>query len=255
METFSQMYYYDLRKYVSNDDWNALINSSQNFKTVKYYSRHIILNRHFSNVYLISPEFKKMIDSKLGNISWQLSLNLDNYIIPDMDNYNNSSTLSSYVMLYSLSIRYSNINELSTLKYLKKLDLTGCHEITDLSPLKFIEEINLSHCTAITDLLPIKNVKKIILNHCQVSDLSVLIQIKYIYITNCNNITNVTSLKNVNTVHLIMCNNITTVKELNKVENLLIIECNNIKDIKDLLQTRKRHKQLLINNNNFFYDG
>lgn len=245
-------YFYELKLYVSNNQWGLLLNTTKKFNNIKFNTQHITLDETESIKYLICSEFYNLINSKIFDSLNQLSINLNNCILSD-DNSDNISD-NNYLKIYGLNINYSNINDLSTLKYVKKLKLFGCNDIydSDLVFLENIKDLNLSFCKNIIKLESFKNITKVVLNCCSnLIDISSLANARYIHISNCDNIIKLPKFINGILFQMISCNGNIDVSELHNIKYVQIILCNNIIGINNLIL--KKSKNLLIHSTDFYY--
>ena len=67
----------------------------------------------------------------------------------------------SFIMGYN-----HRVVDLSPLRGIHILNMTGCSQITDLSPLVGIHTLDISHCGQITDLSPLKDIVTLFINKC-----------------------------------------------------------------------------------------
>jgi hypothetical protein len=229
--------YNELRVFISNQDWFAFMLTTNQFKYINKSTRFIKLNRRYSRLYWRSPDFRNIVHSKIINPTKQLGVNLNNYIITDN---NTIGALSDDLDFHTLSVRYSNVNNLSSCKNIKKLDLTGCRYIDDLSPLEKIQDITLSYCKYIKDLSPLKNAEQVILSHCiNITDISPLKNVKRVFISYCDNIKDLTPLKNIYFLYLSACNSKIDVSELYNIKIINIVLCKNIIGTSELKNKKK----------------
>ena len=237
---------YELKKYILDSNWTNLMNTTIKFKNINKYTKFIKLNNIHSKLYYESNYFYNLVNSKIINPNNQISLNLDKYDVDFLQQENDNIDTKNYdLKIHTLSIKFSNINDLSTFKYIKNLNLTGCINIIDLSPLKNINEINLSYCKYITDVSSLQYANKVILSYCtDLIDISPLKNVKYLYISNCDNIIDISPLKNVYLLYLSSCNGIMNVSNLYNIKYLYITLCNNIIGTNELKQ--KKTKNLSI---------
>jgi len=224
--TLDNICYSNIKTFLSNSEWDIVMATTNLFKIVYKFTRFIKLNKKYSELYYNSSNFRNLIDSKIFNPITQLELNMDNYLITAEETIQDDDIdIEKYALrIHSLSIKYSNINSLSTCKYIKNLDLTGCTYVDDLSPLINIENINLAYCHNITDLTPLKN-------------------IKYLKIKSCHNIENFNALENIHTLHLINLNKQIDVSKLYNIKYLTIKFCNII-GYNELIKRKKHNLEI-----------
>jgi hypothetical protein len=237
--------YIEIKQFLINEDWANFMITSQAFNKIYKYTRFILLNDTYSILYYKSEKFRNLVNSKIFNPNIQLGLNL-NYLVLDDNESNTHISTNDNLEFYKLSLKYSNINDVSNLQNIQILDLTGCRYITDISPLKNIKEINLSYCENINDISNLKTATKIKLsNNNNITDISPLKNAKFVYIAYCNNITNIESLKNVDLLYLSVCSNL-DVSQLYTVNYLYIFYCKNIKGLSELKEKKKLNLFILM---------
>ena len=244
--TLDNICYSNIKTFLSNSEWDIVMATTNLFKIVYKFTRFIKLNKKYSELYYNSSNFRNLIDSKIFNPITQLELNMDNYLITAEETIQDDDIdIEKYALrIHSLSIKYSNINSLSTCKYIKNLDLTGCTYVDDLSPLINIENINLAYCHNITDIKPLKNAHSVNLSHClKITDISPLKNIKYLKIKSCHNIENFNALENIHTLHLINLNKQIDVSKLYNIKYLTIKFCNII-GYNELIKRKKHNLEI-----------
>lgn len=141
----------------------------------------------------------------------------------------------------ALDLSYSDINNVSKLKYIHTLSLFGCKLIEDVSELCNLYELDLSYCDNITDVSKLGNIHKLTLHNCRnIKDFSKLCNVYDLDLSGCV-IKKLSNSYNVNTLNLSCCTNIKNrdLIYLMNVVNLDLSGCIKITNVSPLANIKK----------------
>ena len=184
---------------------------------IHYYYSNNIVSINFSNT-----KFKWIPD----NMQSVKFLYLDN--CQNISNIENIRKMESLIKL-DLS-RCWQIKDISPAKHVSVLNVAFCKNITDFSMLGNVTHLNLT-CTAINDLSALRHVRKIILTGCQYITADSLIELKctYLDISHCYNIKSIPQLTDIK--HIILKGtSITNLESLESCDTVNVEDCTLIKD-------------------------
>jgi hypothetical protein len=212
-----------------NKDTSTNFNESLNLKSIR-------LNNEFSCKYLTSSSYRDYIN-KLNRpryLDFSSCDNLEEYIhysdnivsikfsntkirrIPD--------NMQSVKFLYLHNCRYiRNIDNISKMMSLIKLDLSNCYLIKDISPAMHVPVLNVAFCQHITDFSMLSNVIHLNLTCTKINDLSALRHVRKIILAGCQNIT-VDSLTGLKCTYLDIshCYNIKSIPQLTDIKHIIL---------------------------------
>ena len=117
----------------------------------------------------------------------------------------------------------SNIDNISKMKSLIKLDLSGCWQIKDISPAKHVPILNVAFCQLITDFSMLGNVTHLNLTCTQINDLSALRHVRKIILAGCQYVTadSLTGLK-CTYLDISHCYNIKSIPQLTDIKHIIL---------------------------------
>jgi hypothetical protein len=217
------------REYLKFKDWRNFLNSSNELTDVKHTTVYYNLTHEFSMLYYSDAKFRELVDGKIENPGFQLSLNLACF------SYLKDLTLLSKV--HSLSSPGCSISDVSSFSQIKILNLSYCDRIKDVRPLGNALSLDLSHCKRIGGFSALKNVKYLNLSGCQQltnDDLHSFTNTRYLNISCCPLITDIAPLKDVSILYLYDCYNLADIRPLGGQKELNIAYCSKINDLSSL---------------------
>ena len=229
----------------------------------KLGSSPVRLNNECSVRYLTSSSYREYINKLNRPIYLDFSScdNLEEYIhySDNIVSINFSNTKIRWIPDNMQSVKFlyldncqniSNIDNISKMKSLIKLDLSRCWQIKDISPAKHVSVLNVAFCqhitdfsmlgnvahlnltcTKINDLIALRNVRKLILTGCQYITADSLIGLKctYLDISHCYNIKSIPQLTDI--THIILKGiSITNLEGLESCDTVNVEDCTLIKD-------------------------
>ena len=229
----------------------------------KLGSSPVRLNNECSVRYLTSSSYRDYINKLNRPIYLDFSScdNLEEYIhySDNIVSINLSNTKFKWIPDNMQSVKFlyldncqniSNIDNISKMKSLIKLDLSRCWQIKDISPAKHVQILNVAFCqhitdfsmlgnvahlnltcTKINDLIALRNVRKLILTGCQYITADSLIGLKctYLDISHCYNIKSIPQLTDI--THIILKGiSITNLEGLESCDTVNVEDCTLIKD-------------------------
>lgn len=253
---YNQMRASSLSPRAINKDTSTNFNESLNLKSIR-------LNNECSCKYLTSSFYRDYINKLNRPIYLDFSScdNLEEYIhySDNIVSIKFSNTKFKWIPDNMQSVKFlyldncqniSNIDNISKMKSLIKLDLSGCWQIKDISPAKHVSVLNIAFCqhitdfsmlgnvthlnltcTNINDLSALRNVKKLILTGCQYITADSLIGLKctYLDISHCYNIKSIPQLTDI--THIILKGiSITNLEGLESCDTVNVEDCTLIKD-------------------------
>lgn len=197
-------YVRDIVSYINEfiKDDNPLLSCNKYLKGLKL--EYITLNKTYSLKYYENAEFRDLIQSKMNNSRFQLSLNLSNC--------SQVTDLSVLKNIHSLDLSYCRCisDDISALENTYILNLKGCENITNVSMLGNLHTLNLSYCYYITDVSMLGNLHTLDLDHCYfIYDITMLGNLHTLNISYCNYVKDVSMLENVHTLDITGCSKIT----------------------------------------------
>jgi hypothetical protein len=202
----------------------------------KINSLPIRLNNECSLRYLTSSSYRDYINKLNRPIYLDFSNcnNLEEYIhySDNIVSINFSYTkirwipdnMQSVKFLYLHNCRYiRNIDNISKMMSLIKLDLSNCYLIKDISPAKHVSVLNVAFCQHITDFSMLSNVIHLNLTCTKINDLSALRHVRKIILAGCQNIT-VDSLTGLKCTYLDIshCYNIKSIPHLTDIKHIIL---------------------------------
>ena len=236
-------------------------NTSTDYDTLS--SLPIRLNNECSCKYLTSSSYREYINKLNRPIYLDFSScdNLEEYIhySNNIVSINLSNTKFKWIPDNMQSVKFlyldncqniSNIDNISKMKSLIKLDLSRCWQIKDISPAKHVSVLNIAFCQHITDfsmlgnvahlnltctkinnLSALRNVRKLILTGCQyiIADSLIGLKCTYLDISHCYNIKSIPQLTDI--THIILKGiSITNLEGLESCDTVNVEDCTLIKD-------------------------
>jgi hypothetical protein len=124
---------------------------------------------------------------------------------------------------FELDLSYSGITDVSDLRYVHTLNLTGCRNVTDVSSLIGVYDLNLTYCLGVADVSYLRNVHTLDLSFCYgVTDVSDLGSMNTLILVGCYKVTDVSKLGRVHTLDLTGCFKVTDFSMLGKNDQRLI---------------------------------
>jgi hypothetical protein len=123
-----------------------------------------------------------------------------------------------YLKIVCCSMILDRITDLSILKDITMLDLSGCWDIKNANSLKNVCILSLCRCDYIKNANGLKNVRILDLSMCkELNDISELGNVDTLNLSYCRKITDVSPLSRVRVLNLSYCKNITNVCALENV--------------------------------------
>jgi hypothetical protein len=138
--------------------------------------------------------------------------------------------LRHHGLKFALDLSFSNITDVSDLRYVHTVNLTGCHNITDVSPLRGVHTVDLTGCRNLTDISALRGVHTVDLTGCRnIIDVSALCDSHTINLSFCYGVTDVSALRDAHTVDL-SDTEVTYVSDLGGVRKLDLRWCHGVTD-------------------------
>lgn len=201
-----------------------------------YDNTPIRLNNKCSWRYLTSSSYRDDINKLNRPIYLDLSNcdNLEQYIhySDNIVSINFSNTEIAWFPDNMQSVKFlyldncqniSNIDNISRMESLIKLDLSRCWQIKDISPAKHVMQLNIAFCQLITDFSMLGNVIELNLTCTPINDLSFLRNVKKLILAGCQNITadNFNGLE-CTYLDISHCYNIKSVPQLTHIKKMIL---------------------------------
>ena len=173
-----------------NDSNNLLESSNKLFDFCAKDYHFWRLTKNQSKWYYACEDYRKKIISKMRDSKKQLAINL----------------------MYC-----SKVRDVSVLKDVHTLDLSGCKNITNLVAISGVNTLSLYDCTHLKSIDGLTNVKHINLQYCRfIQDISGLAGAESVNLSYCYAVTDITVLANVKNVNLSFCWNVRDISPLKK---------------------------------------
>jgi hypothetical protein len=216
-----------LREYLSNKEFNNLINTNREIKKECKGLRCINLNKKYSVKYYYSGKFRDKVLLLIEKSNKQLSLELSNKV--DFVDLEDIEYIENIKKVHGLNLSNTNINDVSIFSKVHTLSLNNCKNVSDVSALGGVHSLNLSN-TNISDVSIFSKVHTLSLNNCKnVSDVSALGGVHTLNLRNTN-VSDVSALAGVHILDLRCCWKVRDVSALNGVYKLNLCGCNNVDD-------------------------
>ncbi len=250
----------------SKNSWHTFLNTTQQFRQLKYRSLDLILTDKYAKKYVEKEEFRNQIDSLISNKKKQLNFIIQQdhkIILQDSHksyfndchflqlkfrkvnlNHNNSSFFDNIEVLSLYGCK--GIQELTNLPILKILDVNELPDLETISNLPSLQQLYIIDCkrfASVTDvpqltliamdndfLYPINQIKHYII-HSKVNNLLPNPE-NYVSLICFHHITiNFPSLLHLKELHLNCIPSINKIEHLLNVEILHIYQCNQFNEI------------------------
>lgn len=214
--------------------------SCSNF--IRSYLRYlaVAVNNKTKNILDLNTIPKNIIDLNLSNMVTSKKLDIEKLISLNISENQQINDLSKLVNLEKLNLSGCTKNRINISKLikLKALDISNTyHNKYDLSNLINLVDLKISKtsCDYYYDLNNLKNLKIICMRDCNnMVNVNNLSHVKFIDLSECDNITDISPLKNVDRVIIDNCKGIKYVSMMKNSRYLSIKGCEHITDREQL---------------------
>ncbi len=133
--------------------------------------------------------------------------------------------------LQELTIKSPDLEDVSSLSHLKKLQLSEASQLTDITPLQNVPHLAFTNCPNIQDfsILNSSKQKRLELNFSVISNLSFFQNIHQLELYECNNVTDISPLYGIYHLTLYSCEGIEDISRLGNHHCLSIVQFTSIK--------------------------
>ncbi len=222
--------YYSFRDYLTQDDYQQLLNTSKKLffirrKTIIYH-----LTRKYSIKYCEDENFRSQLLEKVENPFKQIIIKLKYSDIKSHED------LFERFPVHVICLYFEESDSNISLRDVKEFNLIQTPDnINTFSDINQCEKANLFYCQGITDISLLKDCKELTLDRCvKITDFSCLGKQKSLSIMYNAHLTNVMNFSSIRTLVLRDCRNLKDVSPLHGVHDLSLIECPHVSDISSL---------------------
>lgn len=220
-----------IRPFVFWKEWNGFVNLTKVFRSLKFHTLILKLNKVYSMEYYMEETFRKLIQEKIHSTNKQLHLVYE--FNPNV--YDVTPLKDSYSIKFSYCPNLQNINQLEKVS---KLSFCGCQleeQKPHLNKLKNLLSLEFSYnmTLAAEDIQELGNIPTLKVSSCSLSDISSLGKEnqKNLDLSKCLEITNVSNLSNLDRLNLSGCIGIQDISSLAKIHYLDLSYCTQITDV------------------------
>lgn len=137
--------------------------------------------------------------------------------------------------MHGVRITRCNITDVTVLRGVDTVDLSGCEHVTDVSALGGARRLNLSRCYGVVDVSALGNVYALNLTGCiNVVDVSTLGNVYSLNLSKCISVMDVSALGGVHRLNLFQCVRVSDVSALGNVHSLNLSRCICVRDVSAL---------------------
>jgi hypothetical protein len=248
--------------FLTHNDCRKVLYSSHTLESFKFEVCYWNLNNYYSLQYYKNESYRSLVNSKVKNVSIQLSLKFDGEIPASITSFElfskihsltfrkyqfTSFSFQSSSLPYKVNLSFCpNLTDVSALKNVKDLNLSYCTSLEDVGMLKGedewwdpprartlltgIHKLNLAGCSSIKDISSLRNIHTLILRDCKgISDFSSLGNHYYLDVSH----TKIDNVCNLGKVHVLYLED-TLVKEVSALKDVHTINLFSQREIEDV---------------------
>jgi hypothetical protein len=236
--------FYHIREYSSHIDYLNFMNiNKRQFRSIKHDTVYYSFNNTFSKMFVESFPFRNLIYERIRDSAMQVGLTIEH--LPTSELALPNLRKLNILDCSDKRIRSNDINEISYLRLAKndtltvltglksiiKLCLVGFNMLNDVSSLSFLKGLELRECGKISDLSSLSNLIKLTVSHCYniTNDcIPYLRKIRFLTFISCPSIRNISSLVDVYELKIITCSNVEFSDFISNNIKLTIFNCHQL---------------------------